>query len=123
MEDIQIDCSGVPDELPVHRKFLDEKEDLRSKLSQRAYLDLFSIHEAGHEYYFREAGVTRFEYVPPLISYRQDSKEKPFLGQWARIKTLDYKQPEGDDWLLKLAKGYAAGGECSRRAHYYRLQR
>ncbi len=111
----QIDVSQVPVPLRSHPKFLEEMTDLLSRLSKPEYLDLFAKHEAGHEYYFREAGVTRFEYVPPLITYTEANKEKPFLGQWARIKTLDYKQPEGDDWLFKLAKGYAAGGECSRR--------
>ena len=111
----QIDVSQVPAHLRNHPKFLKEMTDLLSRLSKPEYLDLFAKHEAGHEHYFREAGVTRFEYIPPLISYREANEEEPFLGQWARIKTLDYKQPEDDGWLFKLAKGYAAGGECSRR--------
>ena len=111
----QIDVSQVPAHLRSHPKFLKEMTDLLSRLSKPEYLDLFAKHEAGHEHYFREASVTRFEYIPPLISYREANEEEPFLGQWARIKTLDYKQPEDDGWLFKLAKGYAAGGECSRR--------
>jgi hypothetical protein len=107
--------SQLTDELWRHPKCQEELDDLVSKLSQDAYLDLFSIHEAGHEIYFRKAGVTSFFFQPPRIVYRKDNREKPFSGQWAIIRIREWVSPGGDDWLLKLARGYAAGGKCSVR--------
>ena len=107
------ESSELTDELRTHPKCQEELDDLVSTLRQPAYLDLFSIHEAGHEIYFRKAGVTHFFFQPPRIVYRKDNREKPFLGQWAIIRIREYACPGGDDWLLKLARGYAAGGRCS----------
>jgi hypothetical protein len=109
------ESSQLIDELWTHPKCQEELDDLVSKLSQDAYLDLFAIHEAGHEIYFRRAGVTQFFFQQPRIVYRKDNQDKPFLGQWAIIRIREYACPGGDDWLLKLARGYAAGGRCSMR--------
>src|SRR6516164_11268546 len=41
---------------------------------------------------------------------------KPFKKQIACIKVGKYNTNQQEpDWLLKVAKGYAAGGECSSR--------
>jgi len=77
-------------------------------------LELFAIHEAGHEIYYRRAGCTTFIFDSPRIIYKKEN-EHPFTEQRARIRIGEWIQPEGDDWLSKLAKGYAAGGECSRK--------
>ncbi len=91
-----------------------EVNDLVQLLLTPKMLDLFAIHEAGHEIYFRRAGVTTFTFDSPRIIYFEKN-ENPFTQQRARIRPSNYVKPEGDDWLLKLAKGYAAGGRCSIR--------
>jgi hypothetical protein len=113
----------APITLQNDKRHLDEMNDLVSRLSKPAYLDLFAKHEAGHEIYFRRAGVTDFEYITPVIHYDKDDKENPFLGQWAAIRPKTLVTPENIDdsledfnrWLLAVAKGYAAGGVCSLR--------
>jgi len=109
----RINISRVPPHLQTHPNFLQQLRIMESRLSKEDYLEMFAIHEYGHEHYFHEAGSSSFEYVPPFIAYDENSKDNPFPRQWAQIKMLDYTQPEGEDWLLKLAKGYAAGGECT----------
>lgn len=91
-----------------------ETDGLVRLLLQPEMLDLFAIHEAGHEIYYRRAGWTTFIFDSPRIIYNERN-ENPFTEQRARIRPGDYVQPEGDDWLLKLARGYAAGGRCSLR--------
>ena len=89
-----------------------ETDELVRLLLQPGILKLFAIHEAGHEIYYRRAGCTAFVFDSPRIIYNEGN-ENPFTEQRARIRLGNYIQPEGDDWLLKLARGYAAGGRCS----------
>jgi len=77
-------------------------------------LELLAIHEAGHEIYYRRAGCDDLYFISPRITYNEKN-ENPFAQQKAAIKVGNWHQPEGDDWLLRLARGYAAGGRCSMR--------
>lgn len=105
--------SDVPRVLRNDDRFRKEVNDLVRLLLQPKMLRLIAIHEAGHEIYYHKAGFATFRYAPPTVVYRKDNKEKPFDGQLARIIPEGYRQPEHDDWLFYLAKGYASGGECS----------
>ncbi len=91
-----------------------EADGLVRLLVQPAMLELFAIHEAGHEIYYRRAACTAFIFDSPRIIYNEKEKN-PFTEQRARIRIGNWVQPEGDDWLQKLARGYAAGGRCSLR--------
>jgi hypothetical protein len=64
-------------------------------------------------HYYAEAGTDGFTFVPPVILFRPQAAN-PFKKQIARIAIGGYddRSSEDDKWLLKLAKGYAAGGEC-----------
>jgi hypothetical protein len=106
--------SDVPKDLR-DSDFQKEVKDLARRLLRWEMLELVAIHEAGHEMCYRKAGFADFKYVPPTVIYRPENKEKPFDGQIARIIPENYTKPDHDDWFLDLAKGYAAGGECSRR--------
>jgi hypothetical protein len=93
-----------------------ERNLLLSELSQEGFLDAVAIHEAGHEYYYTEAGASDFTFAPPKILFRPDNVAKPFKMQIASIKVGKYNPNQQEpDWFLKVAKGYAAGGECSIR--------
>jgi hypothetical protein len=91
-----------------------ERNSLLTDLSENGILETVAIHEAGHEHYYAEAGAHGFTFVPPVILFRPKAA-KPFKKQMARIVIGGYddRSSEDDKWLLKLAKGYAAGGECS----------
>jgi hypothetical protein len=91
-----------------------ERKRLLADLSENGILETVAIHEAGHEYYYAIAGGYDFTFVPPLILFRRNAKN-PFERQIARIAVGAYKDRSKEDhgWFLKLAKGYAAGGECS----------
>lgn len=108
--------SDVPKELRDFWMFQREVNELVHELLRWEKLELFAIHEVGHEIYFRKAGFAIFTYVPPRVIYRKDDTERPFKGRLAEIKPQpdSYTKPEHEDWLFYLAKGYAAGGECSR---------
>jgi len=107
--------SDVPETLRSDGRFQKEVNDLFNLLQQQDMLELFAIHEIGHEIYFRKAGFSIFEYVPPTVIYRETDNERPFDGQLARIKPDGYTPVNREDWLLYLAKGYAAGGVCSEK--------
>src|SRR5882762_9569037 len=93
-----------------------ERNLLLSELSREGFLDAVAIHEAGHEYYYTKAGGRDFEFAPPIILFRRDNMAKPFKMQIACIKVGKFNANQLEpDWLLKVAKGYAAGGECSSR--------
>jgi len=91
-----------------------ETDELVQLLSTPGMLEVLAIHEAGHEIYYIRAGCTIRGFESPKIIY-DEKREDPFTQQ--RVGTLlgAWTQPEGDDWLLKLARGYAAGGRCSIR--------
>lgn len=91
-----------------------ERNSLLADLSENGILETVAIHEAGHEHYYAEAGAHGFTFVPPVILFRPKAAN-PFKKQIARIAIGGYddRSSEDDKWLLKLAKGYAAGGECS----------
>jgi hypothetical protein len=91
-----------------------ERKLLLADLSENGIFETVAIHEAGHEHYYAEAGGYGFTFVPPVILFRPDAWN-PFKKQIARIAIGAYNDHSGEDdgWLLKLAKGYAAGGECS----------
>jgi hypothetical protein len=92
-----------------------ERNLLLSELSEEGFMDAVAIHEAGHEHYYTKAGASDFKFVPPVILFRP-TMTKPFKKQIACIKVGKYNTNQQEpDWLLKLAKGYAAGGECSSR--------
>jgi hypothetical protein len=79
-------------------------------LMRPGVMEMFALHEAAHEIYYREAGVPSFSFESPRITHTQ---ETGFSFQRARIRLgPGWTQPEGD-WLFKLAKGYAAGGQAS----------
>ena len=91
-----------------------ERKRLLADLSEDGIFETVAIHEAGHEYYYAAAGGYGFTFVPPVILFRPNAKN-PFKKQIARIAIGGYNDRSSEDgtWLLKLAKGYAAGGECS----------
>ena len=93
-----------------------ERNLLLSELSRKGFLGAVAIHEAGHEHYYTEAGGGDFRFVPPIILFRPDNMVKPFKMQIACIKVGKFNANQQEsDWLLQVAKGYAAGGECSSR--------
>jgi hypothetical protein len=94
-------------------RYESERNLLLADLSEKGILDAVAIHEAGHEHYYAEAGGYGFDFDPPVILFRKDNP-RPFKKQLARITVGGYNHDKEDkDWFLKLAKGYAAGGECS----------
>jgi len=101
-----------------------ERNLLVSELSEDGFLDAVAIHEAGHEHYYTKAGGSDFKFDTPVILFRRDNAVKPFKMQIACIRVGKYNTNQQEsNWLLKLAKGYAAGGECSIRlptSHRYR---
>jgi hypothetical protein len=76
--------------------------------------ELLAIHEAAHEIYYLRAGCTVLGFESPRIIYKKGAK-KLFSGQRARTLLGSQFSPQGDNWLPKLARAYAAGGTCSRR--------
>jgi hypothetical protein len=93
-----------------------ERKLLLEELSEAGFIDAVAIHEAGHEHYYAEAGGSDFTFAPTIILFRRDNMVKPFKKQIASIKVGKYNTNHQEpDWLLKVAKGYAAGGECSSR--------
>jgi hypothetical protein len=106
--------SDVPLTLRSDVRFRREVNVLVRLLSQWEMLELFGIHETGHELFYRKAGFATFRYTPSTVIYKPANTKQPFEGQIARIIPDDYTKPDHDDWLLDLAKGYTAGGECSR---------
>jgi hypothetical protein len=93
-----------------------ERKLLLADLSEEGFIDAVAIHEAGHEHYYIKAGCSDLTFVPPIILFQRDNITRPFKREIASIKvgTFNMNQEESD-WLLKVAKGYAAGGECSSR--------
>jgi hypothetical protein len=91
-----------------------ERNSLLADLSENGIFETVAIHEAGHEYYYAEAGAHGFTFVPPVILFRPKATN-PFKKQIACIAIGGYndRSSENGKWFLKLAKGYAAGGECS----------
>src|SRR5467141_80008 len=97
-----------------------ETEQLIDELLQSGIMELFAIHEAGHEIYYRRAGVTTFSFDSPRVIYDKHLSP-PFNRQRARIRPgIEWIQPE-DDWLRKLARGYAAGGRCSIKLSKWKI--
>jgi hypothetical protein len=93
-----------------------ERKLLLKELSEEGFMDAVAIHEAGHAHYYTEAGGSEFQFFPPIILFRRDNTRKPFKKQTACIKVGKFSPNQADPiWLLKVAKGYAAGGECSIR--------
>jgi hypothetical protein len=98
-------------------RFRKEVNALVRLLMQWEMLELFAIHEAGHEIYFRRAGFRDFTYAPPTVIYRETNKEQPFYGQPAQIiPGKDYTKPDHDDWLLDLAKGTRQAGNAQENS-------
>ncbi len=90
-----------------------ERQRLLADLSENGILETVAIREAGHEHYYAEAGAYGFAFVPPVILFRPN-ETNPFKKQIARISIDGYNDRSRDDTqLLKVVKGYAAGGECS----------
>jgi hypothetical protein len=90
-----------------------ERKRLLADLSENGIFETVAIHEAGHEHYYAEAGAYGFAFVPPVILF-QPNEANPFKKQIARIAIGGYNDHSRDDkQLLKVAKGYAAGGEYS----------
>jgi hypothetical protein len=93
-----------------------ERQLLLDELFEEGCLDAVAIHESGHQHYYMEAGGSDFKFILPIILFRPDNMRKPFKKQTASIKVGKFNPDETDPlWLLKTAKGYAAGGECSIR--------
>lgn len=90
-----------------------QRNRLLADLSEDGIFETVAIHETGHEHYYAEAGAFGFTFVPPVVLFRP-TEANPFKKQIARIAIGGYNDRSSDDrWFLKLAKGYAAGGECS----------
>lgn len=100
-----------------------KRNALIRELSQDGFLDAVAIHEAGHEHYYTKAGASDFKFDPPVILFLP-TMANPFKIQYACIRVGKYNfNRQEPDCLLKLAKGYAAGAECSIRlpvSHRYR---
>jgi hypothetical protein len=97
-------------------RYEDERKLLLDELSKDGFIDAVAIHEAGHEHYYIEAGCSDFTLAPPIINFRPGNVRKPFKRQIASIEVGKHKPNQKDPlWFLKVAKGYAAGGECSSR--------
>src|SRR5258708_31627871 len=64
-----------------------EADGLVRLLVQPAMLELFAIHEAGHEIYYRRAACTAFIFDSPRIIYNEKEKN-PFTEQRARIESV-----------------------------------
>jgi hypothetical protein len=97
-------------------RYEQERKFLLDELSEVGFIDAVAIHEAGHEHYYIEAGCSDLRFAPPIILFRKNNIAKPFKRQIASIKVSKPKLNQKDPlWLLKVAKGYAAGGECSSR--------
>jgi len=91
-----------------------ETDELVRLLITPGMLELLAIHEAGHEIYYLRAGCRILGFESPRIIYSKQN-ENPFFQQRTRTLLGSQFQPQGDDWLLELARGYAAGGRCSIR--------
>jgi hypothetical protein len=98
-------------------RFEVERNRLLDELMEPGAFETVALHEAGHEHYYKQAGGYDFTFVPPVVLFRRDNISKPFKKQTARIIVGDYLDRSAVDaeWFLKLAKGYAAGGETSRK--------
>jgi hypothetical protein len=93
-----------------------ERKLLLEELSEEGFMDAVAIHEAGHEHYYTEAGGSGLTFDPTIILFRRDNMMRPFNRQIASVKVGKFNTNQREpDWLLKVAKGYAAGGECSSR--------
>lgn len=103
-----------------------KRNALVRELSQGGFLNAVAIHETGHEHYYTKAGASDFKFDPPVILFLP-TMANPFKIQYACIRVGKYNSNRQEpDWLLKLAKGYAAGAECSIRlptSHRYRGDR
>jgi len=105
-------------------RFADEMNWLLDELSEPGIFETVAIHEAGHEHYYLLAGGSGIEFIPPVVRFYRDRVMKPFGRQMAAIKVHKYLPTESDpDWYSKLAKGFAAGGECSVRFPVLRRRR
>lgn len=90
-----------------------QRNRLFADLSEDGIFETVAIHETGHEHYYAEAGAYGFTFVPPVVLFRP-KEANPFKKQMARVSIDGYNDHSRDDkQLLKVAKGYAAGGECS----------
>jgi hypothetical protein len=107
------ESSALSDELWNDSRCQHEVEGLVRLLLQPGVLELFAVHEAGHEIYYRRAGCTAFAFVSPRILHDEKNQDNPFTEQRAAIRIKTYVQPEGDNWLTELERGYAVGGRCS----------
>lgn len=105
-------------------RFYKERNLLLTELMEPGSLETIALHEAGHEHYYELAGGIDFTFIPPVVLFRRENNFKPFKKQTARIKVGDYidRSAEDADWFLKLAKGYAAGGESSEKFSPTRLR-
>src|SRR5258707_6635782 len=94
-----------------------EADGLVRLLVQPAMLELFAIHEAGHEIYYRRAACTAFIFDSPRIIYNEKEKN-PFTEQRARIRISNCVQPEGDEWFPKMARRESIRGKWSLRPNH-----
>lgn len=109
---IHIDISGVPPDRWEHPNFLQLRLQMETALSQRAWINAFCIHEAGHMTYCRELGVTDYDFLGPRISY--DRGGDSFDGYMAAVqpKGIPRPYPDASDTqkiLNTVAKACVAG--------------
>ena len=57
---------------PKDEEFLKKVEELRHRLTNADELHALALHEAGHEYYYRVMGITRFDYSGPIAGPGKD---------------------------------------------------
>src|SRR6266436_7549722 len=67
-----------------------EKHDrFKAYLSNYSVLEAVAAHEAGHEFYFRKAGVTSFDYLGPRIVLSRDGKDFDCLSASVQPRTFN----------------------------------
>lgn len=79
-----VDISQVPSEQLYRLDLLSLKKDMESALSQKAWINAFCIHEAGHMTYFTQLGVIEYDFQGPRIAYDQEIDS--FAGYMASVK-------------------------------------
>src|SRR6266849_3320599 len=115
---MKINISQVPQEKLTDPRFIRLQSELEGALCNQKWVAAFCAHEAAHIIYLTRAGMKDFTFRSATILY--DAARDNFDGFPASVKPGGFNndmlaQINGQQWILAVAMGHAAGGVAARK--------
>lgn len=108
-----VDISEIPPDKLDRPDLLNLKKEMELALSKTAWIKAFCIHEAGHMTYFRQLGITEYEFEGPRITY--NAEKDCFDGYMASVKPKAAPASNDIGIVTVAAKAYVAGLVFTRK--------